>query len=165
MARRAMASCAKADHGRTGCDRAGDPDRRVFDDDRPCDIRADRRGCMKVEVGRRLAPPDMLATAEYSAFECLAQTKVIEVALDPLHRARRSDRPRKVSWEGADEVDCPGHRFQPFRKYPRILHGAGGVKALRQWTADPFFERVQEIAAGKTHEHGHRLFGGGRVAD
>jgi hypothetical protein len=83
----AMTSHRQPDNVRTRCDRAGDTNDRVFDNERTDDVRADGLSGVEVNVRPRLAPRHMLATRIDVVAEAPTQAKMIEVAGNPLRGA------------------------------------------------------------------------------
>src|SRR5688572_27982959 len=88
----AVATSTQPDHFGAGSQRASNADGGVLDDDGSLDLDAQRAGSVQIEIGLRLAAIDMHGAAIDMRRKVLAKPEMVEVALDPLDRARRGDR-------------------------------------------------------------------------
>src|SRR5690349_15211886 len=102
-----MRSPDKADHGRTGCDRAGHAYGRIFDDHASFDRNSELPSGVKIEVRGGLAAFDMIAAAVDVIAESIGEAEVAEMRPNPLDRARGSDGFREGGRQGPHEIDRP----------------------------------------------------------
>src|SRR4051794_25677131 len=105
MAVEAVRAGCETDHAGSRCEGADHAHGRILQDHAMLDRHPDALRGEEIEVGGRLPPLDMLPAAVDMLAESLGKAEMIEVAPQPLGRARRCNCFRKLRRKPFDELD------------------------------------------------------------